>query len=181
MLKNIFASFFIGISVISCIQKPNFPLEPSISIAGISNIRILDKNSSTPSRQIFKDSVTISINFKDGNGDLGVNEADKNKLSEKGEFNYLVKRFVKIKGQYVSFDPKPSHSGNFITLKSGTKEGPIEGIINYALEFLPLNGTKKDTVKFEIKIVDRARNTSNAAITDSVLVNELNKKSIILN
>ncbi|MES2794408.1 MAG: hypothetical protein V4683_00510 [Bacteroidota bacterium] len=167
--------------MLACSQKPNFPLEPSITMSGIANIKVLDKNSSTPTKQIFKDSVSISINFKDGNGDLGVNEADKNKLSEKGEFNYLVRRFIRIKGKYIEFNPIPSHSGNFVTLKSGTKPGPIEGVINYALEFLPLNGTKKDTIKFEIKIVDRAKNASNAVMTDSVLVNELNKKSIILN
>ena len=91
-----------------------------------------------------------------------------------------MRRFVRIKGKYVEFNPIPSHSGNFVSLKSGTKEGPIEGTINYALEFLPLNGPKKDTLKFEIQIFDRTKNGSNTLMTDSVLVNELNKKSIKL-
>lgn len=180
MLRIVFVIFVLSFCVFSCIQKPNFPLEPSISTAKISNTKILDVFSSTPTRQVFKDSVSISIDFKDGNGDLGVNEVDKNKLSEKGEFNYVVRRFVRIKGKYIEFNPVPSHSGNFVSLKSGTKEGPIEGTINYALEFLPLNGPKKDTLKFEIQIFDRAKNGSNTLMTDSVLVNELNKKSIKL-
>ncbi len=180
MLRSVFVVFISGLALVTCIQKPNFPLEPSISMAKISNTKILDVNSSTPNRQIFKDSVSISIDFRDGNGDLGVNELDKNRLSEKGEFNYKVRRFVRIKGKYIEFNPIPSHSGNFITLKAGSKEGPIEGTINYALEFLPLNGLKKDTLKFEIQIFDRAKNGSNTLMTDSVLVNELNKKTLKL-
>lgn len=179
-MKNIFGFILLAFTILACNQKPDFPLEPSITFGKITNTPIEDKNSSTPSRKVFKDSLSITINFRDGNGDLGVNEADKNKLSEKGEFNYIVRRFIRVKGKYYEFNPIPSHSGNFITLKQGAKAGPIEGFINYAIEFLPLNGTKKDTVKFEIQIVDRAKNASNAVMTDSVLVNELNKKTLVI-
>lgn len=181
MMKNIFGLVILIILGFGCSQKPNFPLEPSITFGKITNTAVEDKNSSTPSKKVFKDSLSITINFRDGNGDLGVNEADKNKLSEKGEFNYIVRRFIRVKGKYYEFNPVPSHSGNFVTLKQGAKAGPIEGFINYAIEFLPLNGTKKDTVKFEIQILDRAKNASNAVMTDSVLVNELNKKTLVIN
>ena len=177
-------SFLMGLSFIifvafACTTKPDFPIEPSITNASISNIKVLDKFSSTETKKIYKDSVIISINFRDGNGDLGVNEADKNKQSALGQFNYLVRRFVRINGKYVESIAVPSHSGNFVALKSSTKPGPIEGVLNYSIDFFPLSGLKKDTVKFEIQIVDRAKNKSNAMMTDSVLVNELNKKSIL--
>jgi hypothetical protein len=181
LMKLLSIFIFIALAIIGCSTKPNFPVEPSISAAKILNIKVLDKFSSTPTKQIFKDSIAISIDFRDGNGDLGVNEADKVKLTAAGDYNYLVKRFVRIKGKYVEFNPIPSHSGNFVALKSSTKAGPIEGNLNYAIEFFPLNGPKKDTVKFEIQIMDRAKNRSNAVITDSVIVNELNKKTLVLN
>jgi hypothetical protein len=178
-MKFLLGYSFCILFLASCNSKPDFPLEPSITGSSISNIKVLDKFSSTDTKKIYKDSVIISINFRDGNGDLGVNEADKIKLSNAGKFNYLVRRFVKIKGKYVLFDPIPSHSGNFVALKSGNKAGPIEGVLNYSIDFFPLNGLKKDTVKFEIQIMDKAENLSNSVLTDSVLVNELNKKSIL--
>lgn len=178
LAKNIFGFTMVTVFAFACTQKPNFPLEPSIELAGITKNRVEDKLSSTPNNKVFRDSVSISINFRDGNGDLGVNEAEKTKLTEKGEYNYIVKRFVRVKGKYVLFDPIPSHSGNFITLKSGSKAGPIEGTLNYAIEFSPFTSLKNDTIKFEIQIVDRAKNLSNTVMTDSVLVYELNKSSL---
>lgn len=178
-MKNIFAVLVLVLAILGCTQKPNFPLEPSIGYTGISKTRVEDKFSSTATNKVFRDSVSISIDFRDGNGDLGVNEAEKAKLTEKGEYNYIVKRFVRVKGKYLEFNPIPSHSGNFITLKTGIKAGPIEGILNYAIEFSPFKSLKSDTVKFSIQIVDRAKNLSNAIMTDSVLVYELNKDSLI--
>jgi hypothetical protein len=178
-MKVFFAIVSIALIGFACSNKPDFPVEPSIISAKISNIKVIDNFSSTDTKKIFKDSVIISIDFRDGDGDLGVNEADKNKLAALGQFNYLVKRFVRVKGKYVEFNPIPSHSGNFVTLKSGNKPGPIEGTINYAIDFFPLNGVKKDTIKFQIQIVDRAKNISNPVLTDSVLVNELNKKTLL--
>ena len=178
--KNILVFTFVAALAFACTQKPNFPLEPSIELAGITKIRVEDKLSSTPNNKVFRDSVSISVNFRDGNGDLGVNEAEKTKLTEKGEYNYIVKRFVRVKGKYLEFNPIPSHSGNFITLKPGAKAGPIEGTLNYAIEFSPFTSLRNDTVKFEIQIVDRAKNLSNTVMTDSVLVYELNKSSLII-
>ena len=166
----IFFLFFIN----SCNQKPTFPLEPSITLAGISNTSVIDQFTGG-NKATTKDSVSISINFRDGDGDLGISEAERKDSSNK-DFNFIVKRFLRVKGKYVEFDPKPlSHSGNFITLKNSLKPGPIEGTIHYPLEFPPFKSNKKDTIKFEIQIVDRAKNKSNVVTTDSVLVFELNK------
>jgi hypothetical protein len=162
----------------SCTQKPDFPLEPSITFSEITVTKVKDPLTSLPGRDAFKDSVSISINYRDGDGNLGVNDADKDKLAEKGEFNFIVKRSIRIKGKYYEYDPLPKHSGNFITLKTGGKIGPIEGTIHYGIDFLPLNGPKKDTLKFDIQIMDREGNRSNIVTTDSVLVNEINKKNL---
>jgi hypothetical protein len=179
MFKNILLIGIIISIIFSCNQKPNFPLEPSIAFTSIKKFRILDALSTRAQRKdVFKDSVSISISFKDGDGDLGVNEQEKAKLTEKKEYNYIVKRFVKFKGKFVELKSDVTNSGNFITLKNSPKTGPIEGILNYALEFSPLKSLKADTVKFEIQIIDRAKNPSNVIMTDSVLVYELNKDSI---
>ncbi len=178
MFKNIFNIFLISISLFSCIQKPNFPFEPSISYNKISNTNVLDVFSSSGNRKVFKDSVSISINFKDGDGDLGVSETQKDELTKKNEFNYIVKRFLRVKGKYVEYDPLVPLSGNFITLKSGSKAGPIEGILNYNIDFNPVIGLKKDTIKFQIQILDRAKNSSNTVMTDSVLVYEIDKSRL---
>lgn len=175
-MKSIIGILLIVIVIQACNQKPSFPFEPSITFGSIKKFRIIDKLSTQINKkEVFKDSVIISINFRDGNGDLGVNEDEKKKLNENGEYNYIVRRFLRVKGKYVEFDPLPKHSGNFITLKAGTKPGPIEGTLNYLLEFSPFKSLKNDTVKFEIQIMDRAKNRSNTVMTDSVLVYEVNK------
>lgn len=171
-------SLFFAVMLWGCSQKPDFPLEPSITFHKITVTKVKDLLTSTPSREVFKDSVSISINYRDGDGDLGVTDAEKGKANEKEEFNYIVKRFVRVNGVYKAFDPTPSHSGNFITLKPVGKPGPIEGVIHYGIDFFPFNGTKKDTIKFEIQIKDRDNNFSNVVKTDSVLVNELNKRGL---
>jgi hypothetical protein len=178
-MKSILGIILIIITICACNQKPNFPIEPSITFAGISKTRVLDKLTSERTRKdVFKDSVSISINFRDGDGDLGVNQNQITELTEKGKYNYIVRRFLKLKGKFVLFDSSPNNSGNFAVLKKGIKKGPIEGTINYFIEFLPLKSLKSDTLRFEIQIMDQANNQSNIITTDSVLVYELNKDSL---
>lgn len=176
-MKNILVIVLLCGIILACNQKPSFPLEPAITYGKITNLPISISNDKKPP---FKDSVTITINYRDGDGDLGISNEEIKKQSEEGKFNYIVKRQLRVKGKYYDFDPTPRHSGNFITLKSAGKPGPIEGFINYAIDFFPLNGTKKDTIKFQITIVDRMGHSSNTVTTDSILVNELNKKTLVI-
>lgn len=169
--------FFISASILmSCIEKPDFPSEPSITFESIKVDNVVDQTLSGLGQRVFKDSVTISIGFRDGDGDLGVNETDKEKLEKGGKFNYVVSRLVRRNGKFVVQNPIPSHSGIFVNLKAySSKPGPIEGSLTYSIDFLPLNSSRKDTVKFEVKIIDRANNESNVITTDSVLVNRLTR------
>ena len=104
----------------------------------------------------------------------------KDELTKKNEFNYIVKRLLRVNGKFVEYDPLVSLSGNFITLKSGSKTGPIEGVLNYNIDFNPVIGLKKDTIKFQIQIIDRAKNPSNTVMTDSVLVYQIDKSRLKL-
>jgi hypothetical protein len=169
-MKKICVATFVILLALGCSQKPSFPLQPSITFNKIS-VKTVSFLNAIGAKET-KDSVSITISYKDGDGDLGVENKD---IKEK--FNFIVKRLVRVKGVFKPFDPVPSHSGNFIKLKN-SKPGPIKGDLNYAIEFPPLKGTKKDTVKFEIQIMDSAGNPSNTVMTDSVLVYELNKAGL---
>jgi len=146
---------------------PEFPNTPEIEFADIVSILRVDELTGG-----YKDSVVISVKFKDGDGDLGYTQREIDSLAERGGgHNFLVKQFRRVKGNYVPYEPLESQSGYFHRL-SGDKPGPIEGTIHYSgiqvyHSFYPY---AKDTVKFEIYIRDRAGNTSNTIMTDSVIL-----------
>ena len=150
-----------------CFSVPEFPDSPEIEFADIQSILRVDELTGG-----YKDSVVVSVKFRDGDGDLGYVQSEIDSLARMGGgHNFLVKQFRKAKGRYVPYDPLESQSGYFHRL-SGDKPGPIEGKIHYRgiqvyHSFYPY---AKDTVKFEIYIRDRAGNISNTILTDSVIL-----------
>lgn len=62
----------------SCYRAPEFPIEPTISFNSIKFYDVVKQPNSDPRLGPPKDSLVITINFQDGDGDLGVegNEND---------------------------------------------------------------------------------------------------------
>jgi hypothetical protein len=176
-MKYIILSIFIALGLGSCVKEPNYALEPIIGFENIS-VDAIEKLGLDNTTRLKADSVTISLNFQDGDGDLGLSKRDLELPANVGKFNFVVDRYIELDGKWYLFNPVPAHSGNFGVLNNG-KVGPIKGILNYGFEFLPLVSTKKDKVKFEVYIRDRAGNESNRIETTPVLVNELSNKASI--
>lgn len=157
------SSTFLG----GCFSVPDFADSPEIEFADIVSVLRVDEMTGG-----YKDSVIISVKFRDGDGDLGYVQREIDSLASMGGgHNFLVKQFRKVNGSYIVYDPLESQSGYFHRL-SGDKPGPIEGTIHYSgiqvyHSFYPY---AKDTVKFEIYIRDRAGNISNTIMTDSVIL-----------
>jgi hypothetical protein len=153
----------------SCYKEPNFSLTPEIAFNDITKDIRLDQFTGAK-----KDSIIITVDFKDGDGDLGFNSEEIGGEVDQTDYNYVVKPLRKIKGIFAPFQTFETYSGFYPRLKMDDKIGPIQGKLSYRIEvltaFWPI---KRDTVKFEIYIKDRAGNQSNIIETDPIVLNQL--------
>ncbi|MFM1912566.1 MAG: hypothetical protein RIR51_404 [Bacteroidota bacterium] len=174
--------FFLGLFLLgfiySCINPPEFSNTPEISFEGIKKVNKTIFNDLLGEVKV--DSVIISVNFKDGDGDLGLtNEELSNNPKYKDFSNFIVKTFIKINGEYQEAELNPPLGGliNFEFLPN-QKSGPVEGTISYSTIFIydlysgysPYFKPKNDTLKFQIKLIDNSFNESNVIETDSVII-----------
>ena len=167
---------FISSLVFSCVGEPDYSFVPEI---GFHNIQVITTSSPDILGNVSKrDSVIISIDFKDGDGDLGFSEDDYKALIKKTgdsvktiDVNILVAK----NGKFIKSNPTEKIGGNLkgFRFKQGTKAGAIEGVIDYSTSFgysnfdkIPGLTGKSDTVKFTVQIIDRALNKSN--ITETI-------------
>lgn len=166
-LKALIVFVTIAFLVSSCYKEPSFSLIPEIEFLEIEKSVVLDQFTGSN-----KDSLVVSIKFRDGDGDLGF-DSDEIKLAQKtNNFNYLIKPFRKIKGKFVEFKTIDPISGYFPRLKNDGRIGPIEGTLFYSIDFFHSYTPKRDTLKFEIQLKDRFGNASNAILTEEVIANQ---------
>ncbi|GAB4127701.1 MAG: hypothetical protein OHK0045_19170 [Raineya sp.] len=177
----------------SCLTKPDFAFEPQISFASLSKKSILDGNN-----QLIEDSIFLEINFKDGDGDIGLSNADTlgkfafrnpDKTLNPFYFNFYcdIYRQNKFTGEYervrfplsrdpvLGIDVESNIYGRVPPLLENARKGPIEGVLRYnigGLFYDVLGINKRDSIRFEVFIYDRALNKSNVITTPAILVNE---------
>ena len=177
ILFSVSCFFILLLTVSGCISEPDYPAAPVISF---NQIRKVSLKAGTGVGQGARDSIIITLNFQDGDGDLGVNINDKN-LSAilKATPNYEMKTLFKVKGIYKVIDLGDSYSKFFFQpLRTDGKSGPIEGQLDYStgyyydFDYGFKSRLKKDTVKFQIFIRDRALNQSNTIESDPIIINE---------
>ncbi len=176
MKKNLYIFGFLTL-IVSCTGLPDFSNTPSISY---NNVRIITTQVPGQLGIAKKDSVIISINYQDGDGDIGHTEEElKNVFKTQGDGfqNYMVDFYFKKNGKFEKIVPDDIIGGNIkFHLKEGTKPGPIEGVIDYSIDFyynlysgFKITG-KQDTIKLGITIKDRALNVSNTTETPEFVI-----------
>jgi hypothetical protein len=142
--------------------EPKFPDAPFINFKGINSIERPNK-----------DSLIITISFRDGYGDLGLGPYDTLAPFDQEPFryNYHITAFKKLG---VDDEGRPNFvpvefptagitfNGRFPILKPDGKPGPIEGDLNYSIPIeFPQDFTNEryilpgDTLRFDIFIYDR--------------------------
>jgi hypothetical protein len=167
----------------SCLKAPEYPVTPSISFNDIQVIRIQKQAGGQP-----LDSIRMTINYQDGDGDLGLSPDERKsppfdfqKGANKFYNNFFVEPFVRnaATGRYESLVAKGlttpgAYNGAFPHPTSATdsKAAPIKGTITYAPIAFGLGDTfqPRDSVRFEISIADRNRNVSNIITTRAVYI-----------
>ncbi len=162
--------FLVFTAITSCRKKESFPDIPSIRFEDIVKIY-------NPSLEL-SDRGVITISFKDGNGDIGLNPGDTfppfNKES-RYYYNLIIDYFelqngVLTKVPITVYNPQSqkydtlSLSARVPVLTPTGKNKAIEGEIKDTIFIYNFNSTF-DTIKFEITLVDRALNESNTVST----------------
>lgn len=173
---------FILLSLKGCFfKKPEFPIEPAIAFESIKKVTIKGNQN-----ELIKDSITISITFRDGDGDLGLAPTDtlppykalnEDETPNKFHFNYFCTLYRKVKGEFVKFefpDPALNNNGRYPLLNDDDKLGPLEGILAYNVN-IPLQNNifkENDTLMFKIQIADRALHLSNEIETAEIVIKQ---------
>lgn len=152
----------------SCYKEPEFDAVPEISFQSIRREIRVDQFTGAN-----KDSVIISLGFRDGDGDLGLNESEKALAEARLNYNYVVRVFRRRNGQFTEFTPFLPYSGYFPRLRNDNRIGPIEGVLDYSIDFPHPFTPRNDSLKFEIQIQDRTGNFSNIVETEVVILNNL--------
>lgn len=163
----------LGSGLSSCLKAPEYSTTPAISFNSFVLRRV---NFSNPKQQPI-DSAFITINFQDGDGDLGLNQAERR--GTKDSINYYIEPFIKSNtGKYVStvalgLTKTGDFNGTFDhpTAITDGKAAPIKGTLRRTIGFgYGDYFTAGQTIRFEISIADRARHLSNTIRTDSAVV-----------
>jgi hypothetical protein len=174
-----------AVAVSSCISPPDFPSTPSIEFKELKVTRIVDPNPNiTPI-----DNVVVTVSFKDGEGDLGLNESDKvdggpysYKLADgslnRNYYNYFIT--IYRQNSQGGFDPVPlvdprfPYDSTFPPLDpQGGKAAPLKGDLNFTTKIkIDTNTPIKsgETIRFEVSIMDRALHESNKVVTSTYRV-----------
>ncbi|CAN5291571.1 hypothetical protein BH09BAC4_BH09BAC4_47420 [soil metagenome] len=166
--------FVVGIALIlsSCFTEPNYSNTPEIEFKGLFRYPLA---AGTGVGKPKRDSVVITIGFKDGDGNLGTSassyKADSVRYASSGGWgNYEIKTFRLINKQYVEYKQPVLLTLIFPNLAENKPSGPIEGTLDFN-QIFPY-GTRNAIypTKFQIRIRDRGLNVSNVIETDTLWV-----------
>ena len=160
--------FFVSaIALASCVDIPDFSDTPKIYYNGISQSTETDS-----SGKKIRENVVITIDFEDGDGDLGANPDEI--LSDGFIQPYKQQSNWGLRGNYELVTMRKELNGTWTEsiltgdstkwmplLKPDGKPGPLKGKIDLNTSFLYGNSTVPITLKFKVRIIDRALHISN--------------------
>ncbi|TAE22205.1 MAG: hypothetical protein EAZ91_24030 [Cytophagales bacterium] len=177
LIQPVLLLFGLTLLLSGCTPEPDFSNTPQIEYLGI------DKSERLPSRGgvggAERDSIVITLNYRDGDGDLGLfdqktkpTKADSiliNSPAYREWGNYQIKTLRLVNNKFEELKLSENAVLFFPQLKEGSR-GAIEGILDFRQSFLYSRSARIVPVKFQIKIRDRALNESNVVETDTVWV-----------
>ncbi len=179
--RNLIGLFFLALAVLSCQKPVEYPIEPKIAYEGFTYLMNPDST--------FSGQGIISFSYTDGDGDLGLNEADTMPpfgLHDAHYYNMVVDYLKCVNGEFVKMPllswnvqtqtyDTISFNARFKRLRDSEEPKAISGTMDYTLIVQnPLS--PNDTIKFEIRILDRALHESNVIQTDAIYTNPILKQ-----
>ncbi|SNC65948.1 hypothetical protein SAMN06265337_1445 [Hymenobacter gelipurpurascens] len=163
----------IGIS--SCLSPPDYPDTPEISFKNIQKTRV------DTITGLF-DRVVVTVSFKDGDGDLGLDNGDTSppyneldpitQLPNRYYNNYFFQPQIQNgSGQFEDYNLSFSYNARYPRLSptnQGDRKEPLKGDLNFKQQFFQGTFPRNSVVRFKVKIVDRALHESNEITTEPV-------------
>ena len=180
-IRNLIGLFFLALAAFSCQKPVEYPIEPKIEYQGFTYLFNPDST--------FSGEGVISFSYTDGDGDLGLDEGDTLFPFGPHDPHYYNMEVDYLKSENGVFVKTPLLSPHVPTSESDTvvwdtitfnarfhrlrdNDDPkaISGTMDYRLTvqnpFSP-----NDTIKFEIRILDRALHESNTIQTEVIYTN----------
>lgn len=147
----------------ACRPHDKYPVEPAIEFISLEKI----------SEQGNDKDVRLAFSFKDGDGDIGLDDDDLYPPFDTSSlfyYNCFISYFEKQNGEFVEVElPLPLNMR--IPRLSKEASESIEGEIY--LDLYAVNPFSRfDTIRYELFIVDRALNFSNVITTSEFVVNK---------
>jgi hypothetical protein len=146
-----------------CLKQESFPNTPQIEF--VSYYSVFDTGQ-------YAVRGILTISFRDGDGNIGLNPSDTfPPYNKEGQYyyNYVISYFEKQNGIFTKIDLEPPFSARIPVLTPLDPNKAIKGIIVDTLG--PLNPLPLyDTIKFEAFIYDRTLNKSNVISTPEIIL-----------
>lgn len=176
MKKSLVIALLSLLILTACQEKVEYPIEPKITYQGLSYLMNADST--------LTGEVVISIGYTDGDGDLGLDDADTIYPFGSNDPHYYNLMIDYLKWDGSTFVETPllswnqqaqqydtiSFNARFKRLVFNDEEKAISGTIDYKMMvFNPLS--PNDTIKFKIRLIDRALHESNTIETEDITLN----------
>lgn len=153
----IFLILFISITLFSCDKTEEYSFIPEIKYTKT------DIYTGTDQLGNVSDILEVQFSFVDGDGDLGLTQADTNGVFAPGEdyyYNLRFQIFEKIDGQFVLNEAEKQNFRFQNISKQQTNNKVLKGDMITKL-YLSKENNYSDTLKVSFYIYDRALNKSN--------------------
>ena len=150
--------------VVGCRHEEKFPVVPHIEFVSLEKV---DNGTGHDSQ------AELTIYFQDGDGDIGLNETDKNPVFAVDSpyyYNFFINFYEKQQGEWVMIDlPTPLHAR--VPHLSDNVPESIEGKLSI-LTYINNPYSPYDTVRLTCWLVDRSLHHSDTIITPEIIVNK---------
>ena len=162
-----------SLTVSSCLTPPDYSDTPEIDFKSIQIKRVTDATGTY-------DTVTVTVSFRDGDGDLGLSNDETNPpyQYDNGNNRYNNNYFFEpqiLNPQTGIFNPVTINYGydsRYPRLTQSERKEPLRGELSFGLKFsVGSTFARGSTVRFKVSIADRALHESNTVLTDPVTFN----------
>ena len=181
-IRTIIGLLLLALAICSCQKPVEYPIEPKITYEGFTYLINADST--------FSGEGVIAFSYTDGDGDLGLDDSDTLPpfgFHDAHYYNMVIDYLKCVNGEFVKMPLLSPHvptspadtlvlydtvtfNARFKRLRDSEEPKAISGTMEYKLTvqnpFSP-----NDTVKFEIRILDRALHESNVIQTDPIFTN----------
>lgn len=143
----------------ACLKTEKFPMEPKITLKSFDQLG---------------DSARLTIEFTDGDGDIGLGQSDTNPPYDLdgGYYHNLRLDYDSLNnGTWVPVTfALPLYYRVPVITPTGQNKA-LQGEISVKLAPYPtIPGTEGDTVRYRVKLIDRALHISNEVATEAIIV-----------